>query len=190
MWLVLCGPGVQFRAFVLNHSPVGPKPLSFRAGRSDSEPVHRNLLFLPFPQAHVTGNRAFFRQPPSNNFVSREKRYYVYILASKSRALYVGVTGFLTARILQHKAGEGASFARRYNINRLIYYESFQYVNNAITRETELKSWSRKRKVALIEAVNPLWDDLAEDRGNLVGMKQHSYARARCRSARLGMTKV
>ena len=102
----------------------------------------------------------------------REKRYYVYILASKSRVLYVGMTGFLTARILQHKARETASFARRYNINRLIYYESFRYVNSAISRETELKSWSRKRKVALIEAVNPLWNDLAEDWGKFLGMKQ------------------
>lgn len=102
----------------------------------------------------------------------REKRYYVYILTSKSRTLYIGMTGFLTVRILQHKAGETDSFSRRYNINRLVYFESFLYVNNAIVHEAELKSWSRKRKVALIEASNPLWTDLAEDWGKFVGMKQ------------------
>src|SRR5271156_6553080 len=120
----------------------------------------------------VTNYLVLFSIAPLTDFMSHEKRYCVYILASKSRTLYVGMTGFLAARILQHKAEEGASFARRYNINRLIYYESFRYVNNAISRETELKSWSRKRKVALIEAVNPLWNDLAEDWGKLVGMKK------------------
>ena len=95
------------------------------------------------------------------------KRYYVYILASKSRALYIGMTGFLTARILQHKAGETDGFTRRYSINRLVYFEPFRYVNNALSRETYLKTWSRKRKVALIEASNPLWDDLAEGWGEL-----------------------
>jgi putative endonuclease len=102
----------------------------------------------------------------------REKRYYVYILASKSRTLYIGVTGFLTARILQHKTGDTVSFTSRYNINRLVYYESFRYVNNAMSRETQLKSWSRKRKIVLIEAGNPLWDDLANDWGKFVDMKQ------------------
>ncbi len=68
----------------------------------------------------------------------REKRYYVYILASKSRVLYVGVTGFLMPRVIQHKTGEVVGFTRRYNINRLVYYEAFQYVNNAIARETEI----------------------------------------------------
>ena len=66
----------------------------------------------------------------------REKRYHVYIMASKSRVLYVGVTGFLMARVLQHTSGEYEGFTQRYNVNRLVYYEVFQYVNNAIARET------------------------------------------------------
>jgi putative endonuclease len=70
--------------------------------------------------------------------VRREKRYYVYILASKNRVLYVGVTGFLMARILQHKAGECEGFTQKYKVNRLVYYEVFQYVNNALARETEI----------------------------------------------------
>jgi putative endonuclease len=99
-------------------------------------------------------------------FLSREKRYYVYILASKSRVLYVGVTGFLMPRVIQHKTGERDGFTRRYNVNRLVYYETFQYVNNAIARETEIKKWRREKKVALIVSSNPTWEDLAASWGN------------------------
>ena len=91
----------------------------------------------------------------------REKNYYVYVLASKSRVLYVGVTGFLMARVLQHKSGEYEGFTQRYKVNRLVHFEVFQYVNNAIARETEIKKWRREKKVALLEANNPTWEDLA-----------------------------
>ena len=91
----------------------------------------------------------------------REKRYYVYILASKSRVLYVGVTGFLMSRVMQHKTAEADGFSQRYKVNRLVYYETFQYVNNAIARETEIKKWRREKKVALIKLLNPRWEDLA-----------------------------
>ena len=96
-----------------------------------------------------------------NLLVPREKRYYVYILASKSRVLYVGVTGFLMPRVMQHKTGEVDGFTQRYKVNRLVYYETFQYVNNAIARETEIKKWRREKKVALIKLLNPTWEDLA-----------------------------
>jgi putative endonuclease len=102
--------------------------------------------------------------------VRREKRYYVYILASKNRVLYIGVTGFLMARVLQHKSGECDGFTQRYKVNRLVYYEVFQYVNNAIARETEVKKWRREKKVALFEADNPTWEDLAADWGKSVAM--------------------
>ena len=97
--------------------------------------------------------------------LQRIRRYYVYILVSKGRVLYVGVTGFLMARVLQHKSGEGQGFTQKYNVGRLVYYEVFRYVNNAIARETEIKKWRREKKVALIEADNPRWDDLAEGWG-------------------------
>ncbi len=100
----------------------------------------------------------------------REKKYYVYILASKSRVLYIGVTGSLMARVMQHKSGDGG-FTAKYRITRLVYYETFRYVNNAIARETELKAWRREKKVALIAADNPTWADLAADWGRPVGMK-------------------
>ena len=85
-------------------------------------------------------------------FVAKEKRYYVYIMAGKSRVLYVGMTGFLMARMLQHKTAEVAGFAKRYHVHRLVYYEVFRYVNNAIARETEIKKWRREKKIALIQS--------------------------------------
>ena len=102
----------------------------------------------------------------------REKRYYVYIMASKSRVLYVGVAGSLMSRVLQHKACEIEGFTKRYNITRLAYYEVFQYVNNAIARETEIKKWRLEKKVALIEVSNPTWEDLAADWGMLTPMEK------------------
>jgi putative endonuclease len=100
-----------------------------------------------------------------------QKRYYVYILASVSGVLYIGMTGFLMARVLQHKAAETPSFTQKYRLNRLVYFEAFQYVNNAIARETELKKWRRSRKVELIEKDNPTWVDLAADWGKPAVMK-------------------
>jgi putative endonuclease len=96
--------------------------------------------------------------------VQRPKRFYVYIMASKSRVLYTGVTGFLMSRVLQHKAGEGG-FTAKYRIYRLVYYEAFKYANRAIARETEIKKLRREKKVALVESMNPAWEDLAADWG-------------------------
>jgi putative endonuclease len=89
--------------------------------------------------------------------------FHVYILASKSRRLYVGMTNHLFRRVLEHKAGETESFAKRYKINRLVYFEYYKYVSDCITREKQIKSWSRAKKVALIEALNPTWEDLARN---------------------------
>jgi putative endonuclease len=104
--------------------------------------------------------------------LAREKRYYVYIMASISRVLYVGITGFLLARVLQHKSGQTDGFTRRYRVHRLVYYENFRYVNNAIAHETEIKKWRREKKIALIEAQNPTWEDLAADWGKPAVMRK------------------
>jgi len=79
-----------------------------------------------------------------------ERSHCVYIKASKSRVLYVGVTGFLMARVLRHRAGEGGKFTRRYQVHRLVYFASFRNVGDVIARETEIKKWRREKKVALI----------------------------------------
>jgi putative endonuclease len=94
-----------------------------------------------------------------------EKLYYVYILASKSRAIYIGMTGFLMSRVLSHRAEEGGTFTRKYRINRLVYYEVFHSIAAAIARETELKKWRREKRVALIVKRNPTWEDLAAEWG-------------------------
>jgi putative endonuclease len=100
----------------------------------------------------------------------REKCYYVYIVASKSRVIYVGMTGFLMARVLRHRAGEGGAFTSKYRVHRLVYYEMFQNVSAAIARETEMKKWRREKKVALIEKGNPTWEDLAAGWGEPAAM--------------------
>ncbi|HEV7515051.1 MAG TPA: GIY-YIG nuclease family protein [Thermoanaerobaculia bacterium] len=87
--------------------------------------------------------------------------FYVYILASRSRALYVGVTNHLAYRVQQHKDGINSGFTHRYKINRLVYCETFGEVRPAIEREKQIKGWTRARKVALIESLNPEWDDLS-----------------------------
>ena len=82
-------------------------------------------------------------------------------MASKSRVIYVGVPKDLHVRVFQHKSGRHEGFTKRYNVNRLVYFESYKYVNSAIAREKELKGWRREKRVALIESVNPTWEDLA-----------------------------
>jgi putative endonuclease len=86
-----------------------------------------------------------------------------YILASKSRTLYIGVTNNLLHRVSQHREGKADSFTARYKIHRLVHYERFQYINNAIAREKYLKHFTRAEKIALIESSNPTWEDLAAE---------------------------
>jgi putative endonuclease len=94
----------------------------------------------------------------------REHNYFVYLLSNKSRSvLYIGVTNDLEARLWQHRNPEGRSFTQRYHCVVLVYYEVFSDVVAAIAREKELKGWRRARKDALVETVNPEWDDLGRD---------------------------
>jgi predicted GIY-YIG superfamily endonuclease len=75
-----------------------------------------------------------------------DHQYYVYILASRSRTLYIGVTNNLLHRIAQHRTGKAPSFTSRYKTHRLVYFERFQYINNAIAREKYLKHFTREEK--------------------------------------------
>jgi putative endonuclease len=90
------------------------------------------------------------------------RRYYVYIMASKSRVPYVGVTNDIWRRVWEHKNDITPGFTSKYRIHRLVYFESFQYVGNAIAREKRIKGWLREKKVALIRSANPTWEDLSE----------------------------
>jgi putative endonuclease len=89
------------------------------------------------------------------------KQYYVYIMSSKTRRLYTGVTDNLERRVHEHKNKLLPGFSKRYNISRLVYYETCTDVRAAIAREKQIKGWLRAKKVALIESVNPAWDDLS-----------------------------
>jgi putative endonuclease len=91
------------------------------------------------------------------------KTYFVYILASRSRNLYTGITNHLERRVYQHKKGEIPGFTTRYRIHRLVYFETLGSVNAAIAREKQIKAWTRAKRVALVEKHNPTWDDLATD---------------------------
>ena len=87
--------------------------------------------------------------------------YFVYIMANRGRTtLYIGVTNSLMHRVSQHRAGDIQGFSQRYNTNRLMYYEQFNEVQDAIAREKQLKGWSRRKKEALINGLNPKWADL------------------------------
>ncbi|PYU23673.1 MAG: hypothetical protein DMG32_15715 [Acidobacteria bacterium] len=85
---------------------------------------------------------------------------FVYIVASRSHNLYIGITNNLERRILEHREGLVPGFTKRYRIHRLVYYEVFGHIRAAIAREKQIKAWTRKKKIALIEASNPTWVDL------------------------------
>jgi len=88
---------------------------------------------------------------------------YIYILSNKSKTLYVGVTNDLKRRASEHKVNSIKGFTARYNINILVYFEEFSNIRYAIRREKQIKGWLRKRKVELIETLNPNWIDLSND---------------------------
>ena len=84
----------------------------------------------------------------------------VYIMASESGVLYVGATNNLERRAFQHQSKMVTGFTSRYNVRKLVYYELYGDIRLAIAREKQIKGWLRKRKITLIESVNPSWKDL------------------------------
>ena len=88
-------------------------------------------------------------------------QYYVYVMANRARTLYTGFTSDLKRRVFEHKQRLMPGFTERYNVTRLVYYEATSDVHSAIAREKQIKGWLRSKKVALIESVNPSWDDLS-----------------------------
>jgi putative endonuclease len=92
-----------------------------------------------------------------------EKQYYVYIMTNlNDTVLYIGMTNNLQRRIFEHKNKIKRGFTSRYNVNKLIYYEIFRHSYNAISREKQIKAGSRRKKIKLIESINPAWTDLSE----------------------------
>ena len=92
------------------------------------------------------------------------KQYYIYILSNYSNStIYIGVTNNLVKRLYQHQNKLIDGFTSKYNINKLVYYEIYQNIDYAINREKQLKGWSRAKKNALIETLNPTWKDLGKE---------------------------
>jgi putative endonuclease len=90
------------------------------------------------------------------------RRGYAYILASqKNGTLYIGVTSDLAGRLQQHRTGTGSKFAARYGVMRLVWFDEYEWVTDAIAREKILKKWPRQWKINLIEEHNPHWRDIA-----------------------------
>ncbi|MDB4882263.1 MAG: putative endonuclease containing a domain [Gemmatimonadetes bacterium] len=87
------------------------------------------------------------------------RTFFVYILANRSRGLYIGVTNDIVRRLAEHRAGRGG-FSARYRCVRLVLVEMAPDARSAIAREKQLKNWRREKKIALIQATNPAWDDL------------------------------
>lgn len=89
-------------------------------------------------------------------------RAWVYILSNAiNTVVYIGTTNDLERRILEHKSHSIPGFTQRYNVDKLVYIEEFQFMTEAIARERQLRGWARVRKNALIESLNPQWMDLA-----------------------------
>ena len=93
----------------------------------------------------------------------KRHNYYLYIMANRSRTIYVGVTNNIERRVLEHKEKRVPGFTAKYNIGRLVFYQRFPNINEAIQAEKKVKAWRREKKIALIEAENPHWKDLAAD---------------------------
>jgi len=91
-----------------------------------------------------------------------DRVYFTYIVASRSHALYIGVSGNLLKRVFEHKQKKVDGFSAAYNCNRLVWFERFTSPGNAIAREKQLKGWIRAKKISLIEKTNPTWNDLSE----------------------------
>jgi putative endonuclease len=91
-----------------------------------------------------------------------ERTYFTYVMASRSRTLYTGMTSNLVQRVLEHKQKRHEGFSAKYSCNRLVWFERFSDVIESIQREKELKGWTRAKKIALIQSTNPTWEDLSE----------------------------
>jgi putative endonuclease len=108
--------------------------------------------------------------------MKRDHHYYVYIVASRTRVLYCGMTNNVERRVAEHKAGTIPGFTANYLCERLVWFEHYHYVRNAIAREKQIKNWTRAKKILLIEEENSSWADLSEAWG-IQNCRSLGYAR-------------
>ena len=110
------------------------------------------------------------------------KHYYVYLMASRSRTLYTGLSNSIGRRVWEHKQGLVPGFTKKYTVHRLVYFEVYNDVRRAIEREKEIKAWRREKKVELVNSVNPTWHDLAEQWYEAVNRKKQIPRLPSCNS--------
>jgi putative endonuclease len=144
--------------------------------RCSGEPECRDLLLHAYVRSvtaplHRTGHAI--------NMPRSQRTYYVYILASKSRVLYVGITSRLISRLGEHRSGELGGFTSDYRLHRLVYFECFDWADAAIRREKQLKRWRRENKIALIGRRNPTWEDLSAEWGKPVSLQLRTVENSR-----------
>ena len=115
----------------------------------------------------------------------KPKQFFVYIMTNRPRShvLYAGIINDLVRRAWEHKNKVNEGFTSRYNLTRLVYFETFFYPDAAIAREKEIKGWRRSKKIKLIESTNPHWNDLAEGWQELYKPDSNGAARGIPRSA-------
>jgi putative endonuclease len=89
--------------------------------------------------------------------------YHVYIMTNRTHVLYIGITNDLARRVAEHKEGAIPGFTQKYHLTRLVFFEPFEDVRDAIAREKQLKGWRREKKIDLFEALNPKWSDLGRE---------------------------
>ncbi len=145
--LLLCRGALQRIPLNLSSRPERQRLLLTRSGGTSLHPSLSSLFPL-----------LVYNPPAITSMV-----YHIYIMASASGVLYTGVTSHLEARVAQHKQKLFAGFSAQYNTTKLVYFEPFSDVRNAIAREKQLKRWRREKKVFLIERANPAWRDLSAD---------------------------
>ena len=124
------------------------------------QPARRDLRF---PRTVTDLTERVFQLEQHRNV--KEHCYYVYLLASRSHNFYVGITNDIARRMREHKTGTVDGFSSTYNVNRLVWYQTFHYVREAIAREKQIKNWRREKKIYLVELSNPTWQDLSEEWG-------------------------
>lgn len=105
----------------------------------------------------------------------KKRDFYVYIMASMSGTLYIGVTNNIERRVREHKTGKNEGFTKKYNCHRLVYCEYFTSILEAIAREKQLKRWNRIKKENLIKKMNPGWRDLSKDWGLKLSDDRESF---------------
>ncbi len=135
----------------------GPQRPTPRRGSEESRCTNARAGDASLPFASARGVAQHDKGLPAR-WITRQ--YYVYIMTNKSRTLYTGVTSDLERRAYEHKQRLGPGFTSRYRITRLVYFEVTHDVEAAIAREKQIKGWLRAKKIALIESVNPKWEDL------------------------------